>query len=112
MTVTSIVGRFLEHSRVYYFLNGGNEEVYLGSADLMQRNLDRRVEVLFPVEDPSIRTRLRDEILATYLADTERTRRMNPNGTYTRLRSAKSKKPLDSQAALLQGRPVAKKRKT
>ena len=51
--VTSIVGRFLEHSRIYYFRNGGEEEVYLGSADLMPRNLNRRVEVLFPLEDPN-----------------------------------------------------------
>ena len=65
--VTSIVGRFLEHSRIFYFRNGGNEEVYLGSADLMPRNLNRRVEVLFPVASPRLVRRVRDEILATTL---------------------------------------------
>ena len=54
MQVTSIVGRFLEHSRIFYFRNGGNEEIYLGSADLMPRNLNRRVELLFPVEDEEL----------------------------------------------------------
>ena len=67
--VTSIVGRFLEHSRIYYFHNGGAEECYLGSADLMPRNIERRVEILFPVEDPDIIRRLRYEILETYLRD-------------------------------------------
>ena len=62
--VTSIVGRFLEHSRIFYFRNGGEEEIYLGSADLMPRNLNRRVEVLFPVEDEELMRRVRDEILA------------------------------------------------
>ena len=61
--VTSIVGRFLEHSRIYWFRNGGDEQVLVGSADLMPRNLNRRVEILFPVEDPAIVRRLRDEIL-------------------------------------------------
>jgi len=80
--VTSIVGRFLEHSRIYYFHNGGDEQIYLGSADMMGRNLDRRVEVLFPVESRKLIARLRDEILATYLADTSNGRRMLPDGTY------------------------------
>ena len=59
--VTSIVGRFLEHSRIFYFRNGGEEEIYLGSADLMPRNLNRRVEMLFPVEDAELMRRVRDE---------------------------------------------------
>ena len=74
--VASIVGRFLEHSRIYYFRNGGHEEIYAGSADLMGRNLNRRVEVLFPVEDPKLIARLRDEILAQYLADNRNARHM------------------------------------
>src|SRR5579883_1759959 len=61
--VVSIVGRFLEHSRIFYFQNGGEEEVYIGSADWMARNLDRRVEVVVPVEDPDLRAKLRDQVL-------------------------------------------------
>ena len=81
--VTSIVGRFLEHSRILYFRNGGAEEIYLGSADLMPRNLNRRVEALFPVESPRLLARLRDEILGTYLADEASARRMRSDGSYT-----------------------------
>jgi polyphosphate kinase len=84
ISVTSIVGRFLEHSRVYYFHNGGSPECYLGSADLMPRNLDRRVEILFPVEDPALVERLRNEILNTYLGDNVKARIMQPDGTYER----------------------------
>jgi polyphosphate kinase len=83
--VTSIVGRFLEHSRIYYFLNGGNEQVFLGSADLMPRNIDRRVEVLFPVEEPHLIRHLRDEVLDTYLSDNVKARRMKPDGCYYRV---------------------------
>ena len=99
--VTSIVGRFLEHSRIYYFHNGGAEQVYLGSADLMPRNLDRRVEILFPVQDARLIRRVRDQILATYLADNCRARLMLPDGTYKRLVPENGAPPLDSQAALL-----------
>jgi polyphosphate kinase len=67
--VRSIIGRFLEHSRIYYFANGGNDELYLGSADLMERNLDRRVEVVFPVFDEQIKAHLRDSVLPIYLMD-------------------------------------------
>jgi polyphosphate kinase len=72
ITVRSIVGRFLEHSRAYYFLNGGDEELYIGSADLMERNLDRRVETLCVVREPGIVRHLRDTILEAYLNDTDR----------------------------------------
>jgi polyphosphate kinase len=82
--VTSIVGRFLEHARIYYFHNGGNPEIFLGSADLMPRNLDRRVEVLFPVEDAGLRSALIDTIIPVQLADTEKTRELLPGGTYRR----------------------------
>jgi polyphosphate kinase len=81
ITVTSIVGRFLEHSRLYYFQNGGAEEIFIGSADLMPRNLDRRVELLFPVMSPKIVRRLRDVILEKYLADNRRARIGKPDGT-------------------------------
>ncbi|HWF66438.1 MAG TPA: polyphosphate kinase 1 [Acidobacteriaceae bacterium] len=80
--VRSIVGRFLEHSRIYYFLNGGEEEIYSGSADWMPRNLFERCEVAFPILDPQLRHRIRHEILAAYLADTAESRFLQPAGTY------------------------------
>jgi polyphosphate kinase len=104
--VTSIVGRFLEHSRIFWFRNGGDEEVYLGSADLMPRNLDRRVEVLFPVKDQALVRHLRDEVLETYLRDNKRARRMRSDGSYERLAPGEGEAPLDSQAALLAARAV------
>src|SRR5579871_2964662 len=79
--VSSIVGRFLEHSRIYYFQNNGNEECFLGSADLMPRNLNRRVEVLFPVERPQLVQRLKD-VLNAYLSDQTNARRMFKDGSY------------------------------
>jgi len=81
--VISIVGRFLEHSRVFYFRNGGADEIYIGSADLMPRNLNRRVEVLFPIDSPRLVARLRDEILDAYLADEASGRHMRSDGSYT-----------------------------
>ena len=95
--VTSIVGRFLEHSRIYYFRNGGDEEVYLGSADLMPRNLDHRVEILFPLADDKLVARVRDELLARYLGDTAKARRMLPDGTYVRRKPANGKPALNCQ---------------
>ena len=99
--VTSIVGRFLEHSRVYYFRNGGNEEIYVGSADLMPRNIDHRVEVLYPLENEALIQRIRDEVLGVYLADNVKARRMLPNGTYVRRASTDGKKHVNSQEWLL-----------
>lgn len=86
--VRSIVGRFLEHSRLFYFLNGGDEEFYCGSADWMPRNLFERCEVVFPIRDPQIRARVRDEILAAYLADTVKARLLRSDGSYVRLGDA------------------------
>lgn len=80
--VKSIVGRFLEHSRVYYFRNGGDVRIYLGSADMMERNLDRRVEILFPVSDESHKTRLGEQILPAYLRDTVNSHHLLADGTY------------------------------
>ena len=80
--IRSIVGRFLEHSRVYYFENGGKPVVYLGSADLMERNLDRRVETLCPVLDPDLARFIRDTILEAYLTDTERASVLRADGSY------------------------------
>jgi len=97
--VTSIVGRFLEHSRIYWFGNDGKPDVYIGSADLMPRNLDRRVEVLAPVHDARLVARLRDEILGVYLADNVKRRVMMPDGTYER--ASAEGKPVHAQEALL-----------
>jgi polyphosphate kinase len=84
ITVRSIVGRFLEHSRIYFFANGGEEEIYLGSADWMPRNLYERVEVLFPVKDEMFRQRIRQEILESYLADNLKSRILQKDGAYIR----------------------------
>ena len=100
--VTSVVGRFLEHSRVYYFQNGGNEEIYLGSADLMPRNLDRRVEVLFPIDDPGLRAYLRNDVLEACMRDTVNARDLRADGTYVRVRPAPGEQPFDSQAYFMQ----------
>ena len=83
--VRSIVGRFLEHSRIFFFANGGEEEVYIGSADWMPRNLYERVEVLTPLRDPMLRERLRQEILECYLADNLKTRVLQKDGMYRRI---------------------------
>ena len=101
ITVTSVVGRFLEHSRIFYFYNGGKEEVFLGSADLMPRNLSRRVEVVFPVENPKLIRRLRDEILETYMADNVKARREQSDGTYVRVERTAGDQAVDSQACLI-----------
>jgi polyphosphate kinase len=99
--VISVVGRFLEHSRIYYFRNGGNEEIYLGSADLMPRNINRRVEVLFPLEDQALIRHVRDEILSVYLADAVKGRAMQSDGNYVRRLPVKGKRPVNSQEWLL-----------
>jgi polyphosphate kinase len=83
--VTSVVGRFLEHSRIYYFCNGGNEDIYLGSADLMPRNINWRVEVLFPVQDRRLIRYLRDDVLDTYLKANKKVRVLQADGSYQRL---------------------------
>jgi polyphosphate kinase len=88
--VRSIVGRFLEHSRVFYFANGGEDELYCGSADWMPRNLFERCEVVFPIRDPQIKARIRNEILAAYLADTVKARLLKPGGSYVRAEEGQS----------------------
>ena len=85
ITVTSHVGRFLEHSRCYYFHHGGANELFIGSADLMARNLDRRVEILFPIENPKLSNFILESILAPYLKDNTQGRRLNADGSYTRI---------------------------
>jgi polyphosphate kinase len=103
--VQGIVGRFLEHSRIYYFENGGKPEILLGSADLMPRNLDRRVEALFPVKDPVIRNYLRSAVLEVELHDNSRTRVLAPDGTYVRRQPALGEPLIDSQSWLLSHPP-------
>lgn len=101
ISVRSILGRFLEHSRIYYFANGGQEEVYVGSADLMDRNLNDRVEAIFPVKDAAIRRRIKDEILRSYLADTVKARIMDAEGRYTRPNSENGREPYYAQGRFL-----------
>ena len=101
--VISVVGRFLEHSRVYYFENGGEPELYLGSADLMTRNLDRRVEVMFPVENADLRTHIVQDVLHVLLADTVQARQLTAQGTWERVRPEGRKRGVDAQARILAG---------
>ncbi len=98
ISVTSIVGRFLEHSRIFYFMNGGEEDVYIGSADWMQRNLDRRVELLAPIEDPRLRKHLKEEVLDVCLRDNVKARRLQPDGSYERVRVVEGEEMVDSQS--------------
>jgi polyphosphate kinase len=97
ITVRSIVGRFLEHSRVYYFANGGEEELYVGSADWMPRNFDRRVEVIAPVRDQRLRNYLKDVLLSAYLRDNAKARLLTPYGTYERIPIPSDGKRFDAQ---------------
>src|SRR2546423_371300 len=100
--VTSVVGRFLEHSRIFYFLNGGEEDIYIGSADWMQRNLDRRVEILVPIEDPRLKRHLKDEVLDICLRDNVKARRLLLNGTYQRIISPEGNEHMQSQAYFME----------
>lgn len=101
--VRSIVGRFLEHSRIYQFANGGSDEAYIGSADWMPRNLFERCEVVFPVRDPAALARIHDEILPAYLADTVKARLQQADGTYLRAsKLAKDAPAFSAQEFLMQ----------
>jgi polyphosphate kinase len=91
--VRSVVGRFLEHSRIFHFANGGNDEIYLGSADWMPRNLFERCEVVFPVRDPAALARIQSEVLPAYLADTTKARLQQPDGSYVRASKAMKDAP-------------------
>jgi polyphosphate kinase len=99
--VTSIVGRFLEHSRIFLFYNNGNEEVYLGSADMMQRNLDRRVEIIFPVQDEKLKNSVIKTVLKTYLKDNVKARKLLPDMTYQIMLPHDGDKKIDSQEWLM-----------
>ncbi len=97
ITVRSIVGRFLEHSRIFYFANDGAEEIYIGSADWMHRNLDRRVEAIVPIKDEAIKQSIKDEILAAYLRDNANARLLKADGGYEKLKADSAKEEFDSQ---------------
>jgi polyphosphate kinase len=99
--VTSIVGRFLEHSRILMFSNNGMEEVFLGSADMMQRNLDRRVEIIFPVQDEKLKNSLIKTVLKTYLKDNVKARRLLPDMSYQTIHPHEGDKKIDSQEWLM-----------
>jgi len=103
ISVTSVVGRFLEHARIYYFRNGGHEEVFVGSADLMPRNLDGRVEKVFPIEDDHLRDMV-CEILFVHLKDSAQARRMLSDVSYERIRPAADEHVVDSQLWMLEHR--------
>lgn len=98
ITVRSVVGRFLEHSRVFYFENGGEDEVYIGSADLMARNLKHRIEVLAPVRNREIRNYLRDVVLGAYLRDNVKARLLQPDGSYQPVPATSTEERFESQA--------------
>ncbi|HLA13285.1 MAG TPA: polyphosphate kinase 1 [Pyrinomonadaceae bacterium] len=95
--VRSIVGRFLEHSRIFYFANGGEEDVYIGSADWMARNLDRRVEVVTPILDSQLKRYLNDVILASYLRDNVKARILTADGNYEKVPMSPEEAPFNSQ---------------
>ncbi len=99
ITVTSVVDRFLEHARVFYFYHGGDERLFISSADWMPRNLDRRVELLVPVEDPACRTKLM-AIMKTHFQDNVKAKKLLPNGTYERVKPSSSAEPCRSQEVL------------
>jgi polyphosphate kinase len=101
--VRSIVGRFLEHSRIFYFANGGDEEVYIGSSDWMMRNFDRRVEVATPIRLPKLKRYLKDEVLDTYLADNVKARQLMPDGSYVRVQPQNGEPTVNSQTHFYHG---------
>jgi polyphosphate kinase len=102
ITVRSIIGRFLEHSRLYWFANGGDPKLYIGSADVMERNLDRRVEVLCPILDAKMADHLRSVVLTAYQNDTERGRLLTADGTYIADPDANPEATVSAQALLLE----------
>jgi polyphosphate kinase len=101
ITVRNIIGRFLEHSRVFYFANGGDEEVYIGSADWMSRNLKHRIEVVAPVSDPALKHYLKNVVLAAYLRDNVKVRELQADGSYAPIVTVPGEKPFQSQTFFL-----------
>jgi polyphosphate kinase len=112
ISVISIVGRFLEHARIYYFHDGEESEVLIGSSDLMFRNLNERVEVLFSVPDPQLRHAILENILKIHLRDTVKARRLLPDGSYKRVTPEEGKEVINSQFWLIQNRGIWHERAT
>ena len=108
ITVRSIVGRYLEHARVYWFKHGGDDCMWIGSADMMKRNLNGRIEVITPVHDPRLRERITKMILDAQLADTRGAWSLDADGKYTRVRPKKGEAVFDSQNAEFQHKGVRK----
>jgi polyphosphate kinase len=100
--VISILDRFLEHSRVYYFHNSGNPEIYSGSADWMPRNFKKRAEILYPINNTELKTQIMDEIMMTYLKDNVKARLMQPDGSYLRIKPKDGERPIRSQSELIE----------
>ncbi len=104
--VVSIVGRFLEHARIYYFQDGVEDEVLIGSSDLMFRNLNERIEVLLSVPDPYLRHTILEDMLKIHLRDNVKARKLLSNGTYQRVIAKEGEKTINSQAWLIQNRGI------
>jgi polyphosphate kinase len=100
ITVTSLVGRFLEHSRIFYFRNGGQDEIFIGSADMMPRNLDKRIEILAPLLDQKLKGLVLNDILLAHLDDNQKTYRLSPEGGYEK--TASCCPALNSQALMME----------
>jgi polyphosphate kinase len=101
IVVRSVVGRFLEHSRIFYFENAGEDELYISSADWMPRNLYERVEVMCPLLDPILKQRVKDEILAAYMADNVKARSLDRNGNYARVPRRRGQPAFSAQDFLI-----------
>ena len=106
ISVVSIVGRFLEHARIYYFQNAGEDEILIGSSDLMFRNLNERIEVVYAVPDPKIRREIFDNILKIHLQDDVKSRRLLADGTYERVKPKEDQKIINSQSWLIEHRGI------
>jgi polyphosphate kinase len=100
--VRCLIGRYLEHARIFYFLNGGNEEFYLGSADLMPRNLDVRVETVFPVQNRALQQRIREEVLAVEMVDTYKAEQLDRDGNYHPIRPAEGQAMVNAQRTFME----------
>ena len=109
INVRSIVGRLLEHSRIYYFAAGGEEQVYIGSSDWMSRNMDRRVEVVTPIRDLHLKRYLKDVVLTEYLRDNVKARRLLPDGSYERVLPIDGEEQFNSQLSFQGGSPAVRK---